>query len=71
MLRKEADLCPMDGCGVKMTDVPQLWNSKELDHVVPIAIGGRHSLDNVRIICRRCNNARPADGSDLKQGASS
>lgn len=60
----------MPGCGVKMTDVPMLWNSKELDHVVPIAIGGTHSLDNVRIICRRCNNLRPSDGSDLKQGAS-
>ena len=57
--------CPMPGCGVIMVDKPFLPASKELDHRVPIAAGGTHTLSNVRIICRKCNRARPLDGSDL------
>ncbi|GAA2545761.1 hypothetical protein GCM10009861_01940 [Neomicrococcus aestuarii] len=30
-------------------------NSPEVDHVIPHAKGGRDSLDNVRVICRLCN----------------
>lgn len=54
----------MTGCGVRMTDVPYLVNSKELDHIVPINVGGTYTIGNVRIICRQCNQQRPKDGSD-------
>lgn len=54
----------MIGCGVRMADVPFLPNSKELDHIVPLNVGGTHTIGNVRIICRRCNTGRPLDGSD-------
>jgi len=27
----------------------------ELDHVIPLAAGGSHTLDNVQLLCRRCN----------------
>jgi hypothetical protein len=54
----------MDGCGARMTDAPFLPNSKELDHMIPINVGGTHTIGNVRIICRRCNERRPKDGSD-------
>lgn len=63
-LRATAKRCPMPGCGVRMTDVPFLSNSKELDHIVPINAGGTHTIGNVRIICRQCNQQRPKDGSD-------
>lgn len=33
-------------------------NSPEPDHVIPWARGGRNSLDNLRIICRRCNQSK-------------
>lgn len=36
----------------------------ELDHKIPIAAGGHHSLDNVQPLCRDCN-ARKGQGSDL------
>lgn len=62
-LRREARRCPM--CSVKLTDEPNQPNSKHLDHIVPVVIGGTHTVGNVRIICRTCNLRRPKDGSDL------
>lgn len=29
-----------------------------LDHLVPLALGGRHHLDNVVASCKPCNNAK-------------
>lgn len=63
-MRAKARRCPMPGCGVKLTDVPHLPNSKELDRIVPGHLGGTYTHGNVRIICRRCNQLRPKDGSD-------
>jgi 5-methylcytosine-specific restriction endonuclease McrA len=62
MLRAKAKRCSL--CTVKLTDQPYLPNSKELDHIIPKGIGGTHTIGNVRILCRRCNIARPKDGSD-------
>lgn len=62
-LRKRAGRCPL--CSVWMTSRPGHPNSKHLDHIIPIAIGGTHTVGNVRIICRTCNLTRPTDGSDL------
>jgi 5-methylcytosine-specific restriction endonuclease McrA len=61
-MRRKAKNCPL--CGVRMLDTPCLPASKELDHILPIAMGGTHTLGNTRIICRRCNQRRPKDGSD-------
>ena len=36
----------------------------DLDHVRPVAVGGLHSTDNVRFICKRCNQQRPKSGKD-------
>lgn len=55
-------MCPC--CGKKMTDGPGV-RQKNLDHIIPIAVGGTHTVANVRVICRACNLARPRDGSDL------
>jgi hypothetical protein len=48
-----------------MTDDARRSTSKELDHIVPLIVGGAHSPDNARIICKRCNAGRPLDGSDV------
>lgn len=52
-------------CGIWMTSKPDQPNSKHLDHIVPICMGGTHTMGNVRIICRTCNLTRPKDGSDV------
>jgi 5-methylcytosine-specific restriction endonuclease McrA len=36
-----------------------------LDHIVPLAIGGTHTRDNLRFLCPTCNCSRPIDGSDV------
>lgn len=61
-LRGKARRCPL--CEVRMTGEPYQPTSKELDHIVPLNVGGTHTIGNVRIICRACNRARPSDGSD-------
>lgn len=34
--------------------------TRSLDHVIPIAAGGAHTIDNLRVICRPCNSAKGA-----------
>lgn len=61
-LRSRTRKCRL--CSTYMTSKPGQPNSKHLDHVVPLNVGGTHTIGNVRIICRTCNLARPKDGSD-------
>lgn len=35
-------------------------NSPELDHIIPIALGGLHTYDNVACACRECNGSKGA-----------
>lgn len=61
-MRRRARACPL--CGVRLTSGLGKPNSKHLDHIIPLAIGGTHTHGNVRIVCRDCNLRRPKDGSD-------
>ena len=65
-LRAEAISCPL--CGIELNETRNHPRSKNLDHIVPLGIGGAHTRANVRIICQHCNHARPNDGSDLDPG---
>jgi 5-methylcytosine-specific restriction endonuclease McrA len=58
-LKEDAKICPL--CGKEMIDisVPFHPDQKQLDHILPISLGGRHYKDNVRIICGKCNDSRP------------
>ena len=65
-LYKDSETCPL--CGCKMDANGRMYPSgKQLDHILPINIGGWHTKDNVRIVCLKCNLARPKDGSDILQ----
>lgn len=61
-LRSRVKSCPL--CWVALVEEPFTPASKELDHIVPMNAGGTHTIGNVRIICRLCNQRRPLDGSD-------
>ncbi|MDD3841546.1 MAG: HNH endonuclease [Bacilli bacterium] len=37
-------------------------NDLEVDHIVPIAKGGKSTYDNLQTLCHRCNSAK---GSNL------
>lgn len=49
-------------CELCQTDL--LNNNVHLDHIKPIVVGGTHTKDNVRYICKKCNLSRPRDGKD-------
>lgn len=55
--------CPL--CGVWMDyDTGKRPNSAEADHIRPHSLGGSDDIDNIRVICRRCNQSR---GNGLKR----
>lgn len=31
------------------------WNTDHVDHVIPLAAGGKHSWDNAKVCCGMCN----------------
>lgn len=46
-------------CGIELDyTTPQLPNSAETDHITPAAQGGNNTTDNLRVICRTCNQKR-------------
>ncbi|AZR06363.1 HNH endonuclease [Trueperella pyogenes] len=52
--RNHQTACPI--CGTRIDwDTKGLPSSPEADHVIPVAHGGTETLDNGRIICRKCN----------------
>ena len=38
-----------------------------IDHILPQSAGGPHILENLRVLCRRCNSARPVAGKALEE----
>ena len=56
-LREETILCSICQC--------LLEGEVHLDHVIPLCIGGTHTINNVRYVHSHCNLCRPRDGSDL------
>jgi len=51
-------MCPL--CGVKMVNRGKcdLPNFATIDHIVPKSRGGTSNIENLRLICRKCNNKR-------------
>lgn len=49
--------CP--ACGVQLDyDKGRTPNSAEVDHITPHAQGGTDAVDNLTILCRRCNQSK-------------
>lgn len=46
--------CKECGCRVQKKNI-YADNAAEVDHIVPISLGGPHSYSNVQTLCRRCN----------------
>jgi 5-methylcytosine-specific restriction endonuclease McrA len=70
---RDSDVFERDGwmCGICLDPIdPSLvWPdrmSKTVDHILPVSLGGKHSLDNVRAAHARCNFSRgAARGEDV------
>lgn len=52
MVEKQKWRCAACGCSVR--------RGYEMDHVMPLALGGAHSIQNIQILCRRCNRSKQA-----------
>lgn len=60
LLEFYGDQCMATNCS-KSTDL-------ELDHVVALAKGGTHSMDNFQILCRSCNAKKSTKTIDYRDG---
>lgn len=46
-------------CGTEMTtSYPVTRQNKTIDHDVPLSRGGKHSIDNISILCLGCNSSK-------------
>lgn len=61
-LKEKSKECPL--CNKIMAKHGKYPDGKQLDHILPLAVGGEHKMNNVRYICSMCNLQRPKDGSD-------
>lgn len=50
-------ICCQCGCKVQKVNIYS-DNAAELDHIVPVSLGGPHSYSNVQTLCRRCNQQK-------------
>jgi 5-methylcytosine-specific restriction endonuclease McrA len=65
LARRDGDVCYLCGEPVDWSDIEDRGYCKvageyypSIDHVVPLAAGGKHSWDNVRLAHRRCNSLK-------------
>ena len=43
-------------------------DNPEIDHIMPIALGGTHDADNLQILCRPCNRSKGSKHPDEWKG---
>ena len=51
LMRRQDNTCVY--CGYR-----RIGSSLDIDHVVPVARGGSNDIDNLQVICRRCNQRK-------------
>lgn len=58
-LAQERGITHCPDCNVPLNyEIGKQPNSAEPDHIIPASRGGEDSLENLRICCRQCNQAR-------------
>jgi len=58
-LRRSRKTCPNCGCRFSSR------NPATIEHIIPLALGGTHTRDNLRLWCRSCNSSRGARLDDV------
>jgi len=68
LVDRDGDRCAICGCKVEPSDI---WINEKgrkcfgrkyptVDHIVPLKMGGTDELDNVQLLCKRCNSSKGA-----------
>lgn len=61
VLRRDSWRCQLCGCSTPESLRGKLVpNAPEVDHIIPLALGGEHSYRNTQCACRSCNIAKGA-----------
>lgn len=60
---RDGGLCQLCGCEVTFDHKKRIQTLAEIDHVVPVVDGGSDDESNLRLTCRRCNQARKVEAS--------
>lgn len=65
LFSRDKGVCHICGCVCDWDDYEERdgafiagWNYPSIDHVRPLAKGGLHSWDNVKLACRKCNTEK-------------
>lgn len=57
VFKKDKWRCRQCKCKVQKKDI-YADNAAELDHIVPLSLGGPHTYSNVQTLCRKCNQEK-------------
>lgn len=66
LVERGGEKCAICGCAVDPSDTWVNKNGRKcfggryptVDHIVPLKLGGADELDNVQLLCKRCNSAK-------------
>ena len=58
-------VCQACGCDVHL-DNPRADDRLHFDHIYPVCHGGKSTVDNIQVLCRRCNRKK---GTSIPKGA--
>lgn len=56
--KTEIRLFANNRCGYCLCQQEYVWDILEIDHIYPLAKGGKDSEENLWLICSTCNNAK-------------
>jgi hypothetical protein len=54
--------CPHCGLPMRRRFANQADNAATMDHILPACMGGGNTRENLRVVCRLCNETRAAVG---------
>lgn len=57
---RDGGKCQLCGVAVVYENGFQGDTAAEIDHIIPLAHGGTHDPENLRLTCKACNRAREA-----------
>jgi hypothetical protein len=58
LVKRDGNKCQLCGKRMNMKGDPQHGKAPSIDHIIPISLGGEHTLRNVQLAHRKCNGVK-------------